>query len=76
MVILISDVAEHFNCSLISAAKITRFLMKATDVNMNIKNAVDFKFCGIMYTLSKHDGDWIMVRSMSTRSTNLDDIIS
>ena len=76
MIILISDVAEHFNCSLISAAKITRFLMKATDVNMNTKNMVDFKFCGTMYTLSKHDGDWIMVRSMSTRSSNLDDMFS
>lgn len=76
MIILISDVAEHFNCSLISAAKITRFLMKATDVNMNTKNMVDFKFCGIMYSLSKHDGDWIMVRSASTRSSNLDDVFS
>lgn len=76
MIILISDVAEHFNCSLIQAAKITRFLMKATDVNMNTKNMADFKFCGIMYTLSKHDGDWIMVRSMSTRSSNFDDMFS
>lgn len=76
MVILISDVAEHFNCSLTSAAKITRFLMKATDVNMNTKNMVDFKFCGIMYALSKHDDDWIMVRAMSTRSSNLDDVFS
>lgn len=76
MVILIGDVVEHFNCSLISAAKITRFLMKATDVNMNTKNMVDFKFCGIMYTLSRHDGDWIMVRSISTRSSNLDDVLS
>lgn len=76
MIILIGDVVEHFNCSLISAAKITRFLMKATDVNMNTKNMVDFKFCGIMYTLSRHDGDWIMVRSISTRSSNLDDVFS
>lgn len=76
MIILISDVEEHFNCSTISAAKITRFLMKATDVNMNTKNIVDFKFCGIMYTLSKHDDDWIMVRSMSIRSSNLDDVFS
>lgn len=76
MIILINDVADHFNCSLISAAKITRFLMKATDVNMSIKNTVDFKFVGVMYTLSKHDGDWIMVRSMTTRSSNIDDIFS
>lgn len=76
MIILIGDVVEHFNCSLISAAKITRFLMKATDVNMNTKNMVDFEFCGIMYTLSRHDGDWIMVRSISTRSSNLDDVFS
>nr|DAK81916.1 MAG TPA: hypothetical protein [Caudoviricetes sp.] len=76
MVILINDVAQHFNCSIISADKIIRLLMKATDINMNTKNTVDFKFCGVMYTLSRHDGDWIMVRSMTTRSSNLDDTIS
>lgn len=75
MVILIEDVADHFTCSLASAAKITRFLMKASDINMNVKNAIDFKFCGVMYTLSRHEGDWVMVRSMVTRSTNLDDVL-
>lgn len=75
MVILISDVAEHFNCSPISAAKIARFLMKSSDVYMNTKGTVDFKFCGVTYTLTRHEGDWVMVRSMVTRSTNLDDVL-
>ena len=75
MIILISDVAEHFTCSPVLAAKITRFLMKATDVNMSVKNTVDFKFCGVMYTLTKHVDDWIMVRSTVTQSTTLDDVL-
>ncbi len=75
MIILISDVAEHFNCSTTSAVKITRFLMKATDVNMITKKTVDFKFCGVMYTLSRLEDDWVMVRSLVTQSTNLDDVL-
>lgn len=75
MIILINDVAEHFTCSPTSAAKIMRLLMKATVVNMNIKNTVDFKFCGVMYTLTRHEDDWVMVRSTVTRSTNLDDVL-
>lgn len=75
MIILINDVVEHFNCSLNSAAKITRFLTKASNVNMNIKDTVDFKFCGVMYSLSRHEGDWIMIRSLVTRSTDLDDVL-
>lgn len=75
MVILISDVAEHFNCSPISAAKITRFLMRSSDVCMKTRGVVDFKFCGVTYSLTRHEGDWIMVRSMVTRSMNLDDVL-
>lgn len=37
MIILISDVEEHFNCSLISAAKTTWFLTRPSDVCMEIK---------------------------------------
>ncbi len=75
MIILISDVAEHFNCSPVSAAKITRFLMRSSNVNMTVKDVVDFKFCGVTYSLTRHEGDWIMVRSVVTRSTNLDDVL-
>lgn len=75
MVILISDVANHFNCSHSSAAKITLFLTKATDVNMNVKGTIDFRFCGVTYTLTRYDGDWVMARSMITRSSNLDDVL-
>jgi len=75
MIILISDVAEHFNCSSVLAAKITRVLMRSSDVCMKIKGTVDFKFCGVIYTLTRRDGDWIMVRSTTTRSTSLDDVL-
>lgn len=75
MVITISDVAEHFNCSLISAAKITRFLTGSHDVDMTTKGVIDFKFCGVTYTLSRLEDDWVMVRLMVTRSTNLDDVL-
>lgn len=75
MVILISDVAEHFNCSTISAAKITQLLMRSSDVCMKTRGVVDFKFCGVMYTLSRPEDDWVMVRSTVTRNTNLDDVI-
>lgn len=75
MVILISDVAEHFNCSNSLAAKITNILAKATDVNISIKGVIDFKFCGVMYSLTRHEGEWIMVRSTITRSTNFDDVL-
>lgn len=75
MIVSVNDVMEHFNCSPISAAKIIRFLTKATNVNMDIKGTVDFKFCGVTYSLSRHEGDWIMIRSLVTRSTNLDDVL-
>lgn len=75
MVITISDVAEHFNCSPISAAKIIWFLNRSPDVCMKTKGVVDFKFCGVTYSLTRHEGDWIMVRSMVTRSMNLDDVL-
>lgn len=75
MVILISDVEEHFNCSSISAVKITRLLMRSSDVCMKVKGVADFKFCGVMYTLTSQEGEWIMVRSTVTRSANLDDVL-
>lgn len=75
MVILISDVAEHFTCSPVLAAKITRFLMRSSDVCMKIKGVADFKFCGVTYTLTREEGNWTMVRSTVTRSTNLDDVL-
>jgi hypothetical protein len=75
MVILINDVAEHFNCSPISAAKITRYLTRSSDVDMKTKGVVDFKFAGVTYTLTRHEYDWIMIRSTTMRSTNLDDVL-
>nr|DAF64354.1 MAG TPA: 33 kDa chaperonin [Podoviridae sp. cttot15] len=75
MIILIIDVEYHFNCSPISAAKIIRSLMRSPDVCMEIKGVVDFKFCGLTYTLTREEGYWIMVRSTVTRSTNLDDVL-
>lgn len=75
MIILINDIANHFNCSPNSAAKITNFLMRSRDVTMTTKGVVEFKFCGITYTLSRSDGEWIMVRSSVMRSTNLDDVL-
>lgn len=44
MIILISDAEDHFNRSPISAAKITRFLMRSCDVCMRIKRVAVFKF--------------------------------
>ena len=75
MIITISDVAEHFNCSPVLAAKITRLLIRSSDVCMKTKGVVYFKFCDVTYSLTRHEGDWIMVRSMVTRSTNLDDVL-
>lgn len=75
MIILISDVGDHFNCSPILAAKITRVLMRSSDVCMKTKGVVDFKFCGVAYTLTREEDDWIMVRSTATRSSNLDDVL-
>lgn len=75
MTAFIQDVAEHFNCSLILADKIIRLLMKSSNVCMKNKGVVDFKFCGILYTLSRSEDDWVMVRSMVTRSTDLDDLL-
>lgn len=75
MLILINDVAEHFNCSIASAAKITQCLMKSHDATMAAEGVVDFKFAGVLYTLSRLDGEWVMVRSVVTRSTDLDDVL-
>ena len=75
MVILISDVEEHFNCSTISAAKITRLLMRSSDVCMKIKGVANFKFCGVTYTLTRQEGDWVMARLTVTRSSSLDDVL-
>ena len=75
MVILISDVAEHFNCSSASAAKITQLLMKSSDVYMTAKDIADFNFCGVKYSLIRSGDEWIMVHSTTARSTNLDDLL-
>ena len=75
MVILIGDIAEHFNCSTASATKITQYLMKSHDVTMAAKGVVDFKFAGVLYTLSRLEDEWVMVRSTVTRSTDLDDVL-
>jgi hypothetical protein len=75
MVILISDVAEHFNCSTASAAKITQFLTKASNVHMVCKDVAIFSFCGVKYTLIRSENEWIMLRSTTARSTDLDDLL-
>lgn len=75
MVILISDVANHFNCSPGSAAKITNLLMKSSDVNMAVEGIVDFNFCGVRYSLIRSDHEWVMVRSTVTKSSNIDDVL-
>ena len=76
MVILISDVAEHFNCSTTSSAKITKILNKSCDVNMILKGVIEFKFCGVRYSLIKSEDEWIMVRSTIIKGNNLDDVLS
>lgn len=75
MVILISDVAEHFNCSSASAAKITQLLMRSSDVYMAVRGIVDFNFCNVKYSLIRSGDEWIMVHSTTARSNNLDDLL-
>ena len=75
MVIVIKDVADHFNCDILSANKIIRLLMKSPEVYMDKKGTVDFKFCGVMYSLTRSDDNWLMTRSITSMSNNLDDIL-
>lgn len=75
MVIVIKDVAEHFDCDILSANKIVRFLMKSSEVYMDKKGTVDFKFCGVMYSLTRSDDNWIFTRSVTTISDKLEDLL-
>lgn len=75
MVFSIQDVAEHFNCSPISASKISNILTKASDVSMVVKDIVDFNFCGVKYSLIRSNGEWILIRSTVTRSINLEGVL-
>lgn len=71
----IKGVADHLNCDIISADKVNRVLMKATEVYMGLEGTVDFKMCGVMHSLTKLDDEWIITRSVTARSTNLSDLI-
>lgn len=75
MVILISDVADHFNCDYSTATKITNVLLKANNVSMVAKGFAEFSFSGVRYSLVKSKHDWIMVRGVTTRSENIDDLL-
>lgn len=75
MVFTIQDVAEHFNCSLASAAKISNILTKASDVSIVVKDIVDFNFCGVKYSLIRSRGEWILIRSTVTRSIDLEGVL-
>lgn len=75
MVVLINDVAEHFNCSTASAAKITQLLKKSSDVYMGVKDVAIFTFCGVKHSLIKSENEWIMIHSTTARSTDLDDLL-
>lgn len=75
MVIVIKDVAEHFNCDILSANKIIRLIMKSSEVYMDKKGTIDFKFCGVMYSLTRSDDNWIMTRSLTIISDKLEDLL-
>lgn len=75
MIIVIKDVAEHFDCDILSANKIIRLLMNSPEVYMDKKGTVDFKFCGVMYSLTRSDDKWIMTRSVTTISDKLEDLL-
>lgn len=76
MIIVVNDVANHFNCDSLTAAKITRFLMRSSDVVMCEKGVIDFKFCGVTYSLTKTGTDWLMVRAVTVRGENVDDVLN
>lgn len=75
MVIVIKDVAEHFDCDILLANKIIRLLMKSSEVYMDKKGTVDFKFCGVMYSLTRSDDRWFMTRSVTVMSDKLEDVL-
>lgn len=75
MVIVIKDVAEHFDCDILSANKIIRLLVSSPEVYMDKKGTVDFKFCGVMYSLTRSDDNWIITRSVTTISDKLEDLL-
>lgn len=76
MIITINDVANHFNCDSLTAAKITRFLMRSSDLVMDEKGVIDFKFCGVTYSLTKTETDWLMVRAVIVRGENIDAVLN
>lgn len=75
MVIVIKDVAEHFDCDILSANKIVRLLVNSSEAYMDKKGTVDFKFCGVMYSLTRSDDNWIITRSVTTISDKLEDLL-
>lgn len=75
MVIVIKDVAEHFDCDILSANKIVRLLVNSSEAYMDKKGTVDFKFCGVMYSLTRSNDNWIITRSVTTISDKLEDLL-
>lgn len=75
MVIHISDVADHFSCDYRAAIKITNILLKSEDVSMVVDDIVDFSFCGMRHSLIRTDNDWVLTRSVTVRSENLEDVL-
>lgn len=75
MIIVIKDIENHFNCDTETAAKISKLLMKATDVSMLVEDIVDFSFCGVSYSLMRTATDWVMIRAVTVRSGNIDDVL-
>lgn len=75
MIIHIRDVANHFSCDFATATKISNFLLKASDVSMVVEDIVDFSFCGVRYSLLRTAKDWVLIRSMTVRAENIDDVL-
>ena len=76
MIVVVQDVAEHFNCNGLTAAKITRFLMRCSDIHMDTEKEIDFSFCGVRYCLIKTLNDWLMIRSVTKSSEDIDEVLS
>ena len=75
MNITIEDVANHFRCDTHSAFKIAKLLSSSTDTSMIVPDIADFTFAGVRYSLLRTQDEWVLVRSTTVRSANLEDII-
>nr|DAN01215.1 MAG TPA: hypothetical protein [Caudoviricetes sp.] len=40
------------------------------------KGVIDFEFCGVTYSLTKTETDWLMVRAVTVRGENIDDVLN